>query len=157
MKPAVTHIALYVEDVHRSAAFYRQWCEMDVVHTHDSDIENQPVTWLACEGQEDCFVIVLIPGRPEAWKRQPGGMTHIGFNLDSQEKIKEMAQNAQASGVLHWDYDEHDYPVGTVCSLVDPDGHIIEFSHGQPLGADFKARQKGQKKKQQHPKPPGLS
>jgi catechol 2,3-dioxygenase-like lactoylglutathione lyase family enzyme len=139
----LTHIALPVQDIQQSTDFYKRWAEMSVVHQHDSDVPGQPVTWLSSKGQEDNFVIVLVPSSTHNIKEE--GMRHLGFAVHSKDDVMNICKNAKKEGILHWDYQEFGYPVGTLCSVKDPDGYIVEFSFGQPLGRDFKADKQGQK------------
>jgi catechol 2,3-dioxygenase-like lactoylglutathione lyase family enzyme len=135
LKKVLTHIALEVEDVAASTAFYKKWCGMDAVHSRATE-QGQNVTWLASPGEEDVFVIVLIPGH-----HQPDSshsIEHIGISVGSREELRQLANEARAAGLLRWDYQEHDYPVGDLFAITDPDGHTIEFSFGQPLGRDFR-------------------
>ncbi len=129
----VTHIAMEVSDVQASIDFYRKWCGMEVVdHARPGVKEDERSVWLSCPGQEDSFVLVLLPGGDGEPKRE--GMRHIGFDLQSIEELKELAELAEEEGLVHWPYQEHEFPVGTLFSIKDPDGYIVEFSHGQPLG-----------------------
>jgi hypothetical protein len=45
-----------------------------------------------------------------------------------------MTEEGRAAGCLAWEPKEFPYPVGYRCALKDPDGYVIEFSYGQPLG-----------------------
>jgi catechol 2,3-dioxygenase-like lactoylglutathione lyase family enzyme len=141
LKKILTHIALQVRDVSASTEFYKKWCGMDVVHTRAAGASGQNVTWLASPGEEDVFVIVLIPGQCSDNNKNADCIEHLGFSVDSQAELRKLAAEARAAGLLHWDYQEHPYPVGDLFSIQDPDGHEIEFSYGQPLGHDFKNRE----------------
>lgn len=145
----LTHIALPVKDMNKSIEFYKQWAEMNVAHQHESDVPGQPVTWLSSKGQENDFVIVLVPS--ETHQIQEEGMRHLGFAVHSKEEVMKISQKAKDSGILHWNYQEFGYPVGTLCSIKDPDGYIVEFSFGQPLGRDFKTDKNGTKQIKKSP------
>lgn len=140
----VTHIALQVGDVEKSAAFYKGWCGMEEVNRRLNDRSGEKVIWMACPGQEGDFVIVLLsgahPGQVDTGKER---MRHIGLAVESEQAVRNIAVSAKAAGILHWDYQEFPFPVGTLCAVRDPDGHIVEFSFGQPLGRDFKAESQG--------------
>ena len=45
-----------------------------------------------------------------------------------------MAERGRAEDCLAWEPKAFPYPVGYRCALKDPDGYVIEFSYGQPLG-----------------------
>jgi catechol 2,3-dioxygenase-like lactoylglutathione lyase family enzyme len=129
VRPALTHIALHVRNLEPSVAFYRDWCGLDVVHRRAGD----DVAWLAEPGRESAFVLVLIgggPGRGQA----PGDYSHLGFALASRAAVDALAARARAAGVLAWEPVDEPDPVGYFCGLRDPDGNMVEFSYGQPLG-----------------------
>lgn len=140
MGPILTHIALHVRDVTASIAFYRDLCGMRVIHTRASsgqgtsaDDGSDSVVWLAEPGREQTMVLVLIPKGPV---RSPlaGDFSHLGFALPSREAVDAIAARAEARGALRWPARQEPYPVGYYCGVVDPDGHMVEFSFGQPLG-----------------------
>ena len=146
----LTHIALHVKDIDLSSDFYQQWCGMNEVDRRVSDRTGTTVVWLACQGQEDDFVIVLIDGADdEQVETGRERMRHIGFSLPERSDVQAMAEKAKESGILHWDYKDFPFPVGTLCAVSDPDGHIVEFSYGQPLGPDFRAQNQVDNPKQQ--------
>ena len=134
MKTAFTHCALHVADVDKSIAFYRDYCGLKLVHSHGGDADGRTV-WLAEEGREQAFVLVLVSGG-RGHAQGEGDMTHYGFSVARREDVDHIAERARAGGVLHWEAQQLPYPVGYLCALKDPDGYIIEFSHGQPLGPD---------------------
>lgn len=140
VKAQMTHVALHVKDTRESAEFYKKWAGMEEVHSHGDDVDGKNVIWMASPGQEDDFVIVLVPGAND--NRQGEGMRHIGLSVGSEQDVKDIAEQAKQDGILHWDYMTMKWPVGTLCSVRDPDGYIVEFSYGQPLGQDFKNSQK---------------
>jgi len=136
----LTHIALHVTDLDKSVAFYKEWCGMSEVERRDSPRSGSSVAWMACEDQEDSFVIVLVDGAdPDQIDSSKERMRHIGLSVASKDDVLKMSKKADDEGVLHWDYTEFAFPVGTLCAITDPDGHIVEFSFGQPLGRDFVA------------------
>ncbi len=137
MRSAFTHCALHVGDVEASIAFYREYCGLALVHEHGEDPTERTV-WLAEPGRERDFVLVLVPGgKPR--KREPDDMTHLGFAVPSREAIDEIAELGQERGCLHWEPRELPPPVGYLCALEDPDGYVVEFSYGQPLGPGTRA------------------
>lgn len=132
MKPTFTHCALHVSDVDASIAFYERFCGLTVVHAH-GDTPAERTVWMAEEGREKAFVLVLVSGGQEQ-TRTEGDMTHYGFAVERREDVDRIAGEGRAAGCLHWEPQELPYPVGYLCALEDPDGYIVEFSHGQPLG-----------------------
>lgn len=133
MRPVFTHCALHVADLERSIAFYREHCGMAVVGEHGEPASR--TVWMAEPGREGELVFVLIAGGRGGRRRQ-GDVSHFGFSLPSREAVDRAAARGEAAGCLVWPAHELAYPVGYVCALADPDGNLVEFSHGQPLGPD---------------------
>ncbi len=131
MPPHITHIALHVRDLERCVAFYRDYCAMDVVHERGEG--ESRVVWIAEAGREKDFIFVIIPGGSHQ-PQDPEDFTHLGFACETREKVNEVAAKAGADGRLVWPPTELPYPVGYFCGVRDPDGNIVEFSYGQPLG-----------------------
>ena len=129
MTPTLTHIALHVRDLPASTAFYRDWCALDPVHERPDD----GVVWLAEPGRERDFVLVLIGGGPER-PRIEGDYGHLGFALADRAAVDAVAARARDAGVLAWGPYDEPWPTGYYCGLADPDGNLVEFSYGQPLG-----------------------
>ena len=134
MQTAFTHCALHVADVEASIAFYSDFCGLDVVHSHGDDPSGRTV-WLAEEGRERAFVLVLVSGGMGRMQ-ESADMTHYGFAVAERADVDRIAARGREAGCLHWEPQELPYPVGYLCALRDPDGYIVEFSHGQPLGPE---------------------
>ncbi len=141
MTPTLTHLALHVLDLDACIAFYGEFCAMAVVHER-RDEGGGRVAWLAEAGREKAFVFVLIAGGPG---RQRGrrDFSHFGFALASREAVDAVARKAEAAGRLAWPPRQEAYPVGYYCGVGDPDGNIVKFSHGQPLGPGAEAARAG--------------
>jgi catechol 2,3-dioxygenase-like lactoylglutathione lyase family enzyme len=133
MRPTITHIALHVADVEACIAFYHDVCGMRIVHERPSKDLSGRVAWMAARGQEGRFVIVLLPGGPGA-ARKPGDFSHIGFAVDRAGAVDRMAEVGRERGCLMMEPVDEGYPVGRFVCLHDPDGNVVEFSYGQPLG-----------------------
>jgi catechol 2,3-dioxygenase-like lactoylglutathione lyase family enzyme len=131
MHPVMTHLALHVQDLEACITFYREFCGMQVVHER-SDGEGR-VVWLAEPGREQEFIFVMVPG---GTKRDQAATdySHFGFALDSRAAVDAIAEKARLAGYLAWEPREEPYPVGYYCGVRDPDGNMVEFSYGQPLG-----------------------
>jgi catechol 2,3-dioxygenase-like lactoylglutathione lyase family enzyme len=130
-RPSLTHIALQVQDLDATIEFYSTYCGLQVVH--DRGDRTSRVVWLAEGGRERDFILVLIPG---GHARTPASndYSHLGFALASRAEVDRIAERAKAEGRLLWPPKEEPYPVGYYCGVVDPDGTMVEFSYGQPLG-----------------------
>jgi catechol 2,3-dioxygenase-like lactoylglutathione lyase family enzyme len=133
MTPAFTHCALHVRDLDKSIAFYRSYCGLEIVKEHGEG--GSRVAWLASPGQERNFVLVLLGGGA-AHAQDKDDMTHYGFGVAAREDVDRIAERARKEGCLHWEPRDYAPPTGYLCGVRDPTGHIIEFSHGQPLRPD---------------------
>ena len=131
MTPRITHNALNVRDLEACIAFYGDYCGMRVVHERGEGPTR--VIWIAEPGRERDFIFVLIPGG-ERQPQDPRDFTHFGFAMESREAVNAIAAKASAEQRLVWPPTELPYPVGYFCGVRDPDGNIVEFSYGQPLG-----------------------
>ncbi len=131
MKPNLTHIALHVENIEACIAFYQRYCGLHIEHNRDDG--DKRVVWLAEDGRETSFIMVLMDGG--RYRALPeGDYSHLGFALDSRHAVDDIAQRAKAAGCLVWEPQDNPYPVGYYCGIRDPQGNVIEFSYGQPLG-----------------------
>ncbi len=133
MQPTLTHIALHVRDLEACVAFYREVCGMRVVHERPDGRRGARIVWMAEPGRESEFVFVILPGGPGR-RRAPGDASHLGFALESREAVDRMAERGREAGCLVIEPRQEAYPVGYYCGLADPDGNLVEFSYGQPLG-----------------------
>lgn len=132
MRPVLTHIALHCRDLSASARFYEEMCGMRVVHTRCE--HGVRVSWLAERGRESELVIVLIDGgiRPP---QQKGDFSHVGFAVEAKEDVDAACDRARKNDwTVAWEPVQAPFPVGYFCGIEDPDGHVVEFSYGQPLG-----------------------
>ena len=131
MRPILTHTALHVRDLDACIDFYRAFCGMHVVHERTDG--NRRVVWMAEPGREKEFIFVLVPGGVGR-NQVATDYSHFGFALESRAAVDAIAERARAAGYLVWEPREEPYPVGYYCGVRDPDGHMVEFSYGQPLG-----------------------
>ncbi|MCC7428970.1 MAG: VOC family protein [Alphaproteobacteria bacterium] len=131
-RPTLTHIALHVREVEACIAFYRDVCGL-VVARERPHPKGGRIVWLAEPGRERAFVLVLLPGG--AGRNQSAqDFSHLGFALSSKAAVDAIAERGRAAGVLVWPPRQDAYPAGYYCGLRDPDGTMVEFSYGQPLG-----------------------
>ena len=131
LKPSLTHLALHVKDLDACIKFYKSYCEMQVIHQRTS--HEQEVVWLAEEGREKDFILVVFPGGPGRDQSEKD-FSHLGFALGSRKSVNAIAERAREEGILAWEPKEEPYPVGYYYAVNDPDGNFVEFSYGQPLG-----------------------
>jgi catechol 2,3-dioxygenase-like lactoylglutathione lyase family enzyme len=131
MKPSLTHLALHVRDLDACIDFYASYAQMQIAR--DRTNNGYRVVWLAEDGREKDFILVFLPGGPGR-NQTERDLSHLGFALESRAKVDAIADRAKVEGILAWEPVEEPYPVGYYCGVTDPDGNIVEFSYGQPLG-----------------------
>ena len=125
-----THIALQVREIEQSIAFYERYCEMRIVHDRTDDFR---VVWLGFGESPPKFVIVLLDA-PYERNEQPAWQ-HIGIAVERREQVDQIAARAEADGLaVSWPPRDAGPIVGYYCGLADPDGNLVEFSHGQQIG-----------------------
>ena len=136
MQPRLTHIALHVEQLEPCVQFYEKYCGLRIIHRRQH--KHKQVVWLAEQGREQDFVMVLLPGGHKQQARIDD-FSHLGFAVDSKAQVDVIAKLAEEDGILVWPPIQEDFPVGYYCGVLDPNGHYVEFSYGQPLGPGAEA------------------
>ena len=58
---------------------------------------------------------------------------HIGIELPSRADVDAVAEKARILGTLEWEPRQMAPHIGYICSVRDPDGNIVEFSHDQKV------------------------
>jgi catechol 2,3-dioxygenase-like lactoylglutathione lyase family enzyme len=128
VKPALTHLALGVADLDRTVDFYRRHVGLHVVHERED--AGVRVIWLSERAERPDFVLVLLPSTRADGS---GTLMHLGFAVASRAEVDAAADAARAEGVLAIEPVYAGPVVGYFCMLRDPDGNLVEFSHGQPI------------------------
>lgn len=131
MQPTLTHIAMHVSDLEDCLKFYKNFCQMDVIHDRMSD--GMRVVWIAEKGRETELIFVLMNGGTK-FNQSETNYSHFGIALESRKAVDQIAERAKKDKILFWPAIDEPYPVGYYCGVRDPNGTIIEFSYGQPLG-----------------------
>lgn len=130
MPAHLTHVALFVRDPAETITFYQRYANLHVVHDRvDAGVR---VVWLSEREQDPEFVIVAIGMKPGT-AQTPPHMAHLGYDVPSRAAVDEIAAQARSGGVLEQDPCDAGPIVGYYCMLRDPDGNLVEFSHGQPI------------------------
>ena len=129
-RPHLTHVATRSRDVEKSVDFYRRFVGLHLVH--DRDDGGVRVVWLSEEAEDPHFVLVII-GMPHEEDAERSLAEHLGYDLPSRAAVDEIAARGQADGILLQGPVDAGPIVGYFCMLRDPDGNIVEFSHGQPI------------------------
>ena len=129
-QPHLTHVALFVRDTERTVAFYQRFVGLHLVH--DRTDNGTRVVWLSEQQHDPSFVIVAITAPPAA-AGEPPHMAHFGYDVASRKDVDEIARRAAEEGILEQEPVDAGRVVGYMCIVRDPDGNLVEFSHGQPI------------------------
>jgi catechol 2,3-dioxygenase-like lactoylglutathione lyase family enzyme len=130
-RPHLTHVATRSRDVAKSVEFYARFVGLHIVHDR-TDETGVRVVWLSEEPHDPHFVLVII-GIPHEEYGERSLAEHFGYDLPSREAVDEIAARGAAEGLLLQGPVYAGPIVGYFCMLRDPDGNIVEFSHGQPI------------------------
>jgi catechol 2,3-dioxygenase-like lactoylglutathione lyase family enzyme len=129
-RPHLTHVATRSRDVAKSVDFYQRFVGLHVVHDRrDGSVR---VVWLSETPHDPSFVLVVI-GIPHEEYADRSLAEHFGYDLPSRAAVDELAARGAAEGILLQGPVDAGPIVGYFCMLRDPDGNIVEFSHGQPI------------------------
>ena len=128
-RPHLTHVAIHVRDVAATVDFYQRYVGLHVVH--DRTDEGVRVVWLGEQEEDPAFVIVAIGGG--AGGSPPSLANHLGYDVPSRDAVDEIAARGRAAGILVQGPEDAGPIVGYFCMLRDPDGNVVEFSHGQSI------------------------
>jgi len=128
MPPRWTHITINVSDLNASVDFYTSICGLAIVR--DRRTEGRHNVWLGprvAAGEDPLFVLVMVQDEVKA------RLDHLGFQCDSPEEVERIAQLAGEQNMLVEPPTHVGGVVGYFTTVRDPDGHLIEFTFGQPL------------------------
>ena len=132
MRTAFTHCALHVQDLEVSVASYRDFCGLKAVGEHGEGPNDHAVGMSEDERETDYVFVLLLGGQGHT---QPeSDLSHFGFAVGGRSDVDTIAARGRAADCLAWEPKDFPHPVGYRCALRDPDGYIVEFSYGQPLG-----------------------
>ena len=123
-----THFTLPVTDLARSVAFFVECCGLAVVR--DRRTEGGNTVWVGpavAPNDEPEFVVVLHEGAV----KEP--LDHFGFQCETREEVAALAAKAKAEGTLVEGPTDFGGSVGYFAVVREPSGHLVEFTHGQPM------------------------
>ncbi len=123
-----THITINVSDLSRSIEFYTSLCGLTIVR--DRRPEGRHNVWLGpptAPGEDPTFILVMIQDEVKA------RLDHFGFQCDSRAEVDRIAEHARQQNILVQPPMDVGGVVGYFTMVRDPDGHIVEFTFGQPL------------------------
>jgi len=133
------HLVLYVHDLERSAAFYRDvlgWRQ--ILGGPDSPLPF-PAAAFSAPGGRTHHELLLIEVGPDAAEQPPGrrvGMYHFGLKVgDSDDELREALARLEESGTTI--VGSSDHTVTHSLYIADPDGNEIELYVDVP-GIDWK-------------------
>jgi len=128
MPPRWTHITINCSNIDASVEFYTSLCGLSIVR--DRRAEGRHNVWLgppAPAGEDPVFVLVIV--QDEVKNR----LDHFGFQCESREEVDRIAEIARQQNILVESPVDIGGVVGYFTMVRDPDGHIVEFTAGQPL------------------------
>jgi catechol 2,3-dioxygenase-like lactoylglutathione lyase family enzyme len=126
--PRWTHITINCSNLERSIDFYTNLCGLTIVR--DRRPEGGHNVWLGPptkEGEDALFVLVIVEDEIKF------RLDHFGFQCDTRQEIDRIAQLAREQNILVQPPTYYGGIVGYFTTVRDPDGHIVEFTFGQPL------------------------
>ena len=128
MPPRWTHITINCSNLERSIDFYTKLCGLTIVR--DRRPEGGHNVWLGPptkESEDPLFVLVIV--QDEIKFR----LDHFGFQCDAREEVDRIAELAREQNILVEPPTYFGGIVGYFTTVRDPDGHVVEFTFGQPL------------------------
>ena len=78
-------------------------------------------------GKNPTFLLVIAEGKVTS------RLDHLGFQCDEREQVDQIAERGRQLGILVEPPTEAGGSVGYFTMLRDPDGHLVEFTNGQPI------------------------
>jgi lactoylglutathione lyase len=123
-----THITINCSNLDASVDFYTSLCGLSIVR--DRRLEGRHNVWLGPAtkpGEDPVFVLVIVQDEVKA------RLDHFGFQCDSRAEVDRIAEDAKRQGALVQSPIDAGGVVGYFAMVRDPDGHIVEFTFGQPL------------------------
>jgi lactoylglutathione lyase len=123
-----THITITVSNMDRSIEFYRTFCNLTVLR--DRRLEGGGTVWLGPDTPpESKPVFLLVLGQGEVSSK----MDHLGFQCEFREQVDQIAEKGIDLGILVEPPTDAGGVVGYFTMIKDPDGHLVEFTYGQPI------------------------
>ena len=135
-RPRWTHIALPCSDLDETISWYQSFTPLVLLDRREDDLGQS--AWLSHDHQaENPFILVLVMFYKDRGRLQPllAPFAHIGIEMPTRQEVLDVAERARAAGCLAWEPQDMPDPVGFICALKDPDGNVIEISHGQGVYA----------------------
>jgi lactoylglutathione lyase len=124
----LTHVTFQVKDFDESINFCKDWFQLEI---HK---DRRPYTvWMTTKEQNKKetpdFIFVL-----EKVDSAISAVNHFGFQINDRAQLDTLAEKARARNILLEGPTDIGGVVGSFIMIKDPNGHMWEFTHGQPLG-----------------------
>jgi catechol-2,3-dioxygenase len=133
------HLVLYVRDVQRSAAFYRDVLGWRQVLPEPDAAPGMPIAMFSAPSGRTHHELLLIEVGEDAAAVPPGrrlGLYHFGLKVgDSDDELREAARRVEESGTPLLGASDH--TVTHSLYIADPDGNEIELYVDVP-GVDWR-------------------
>jgi catechol 2,3-dioxygenase-like lactoylglutathione lyase family enzyme len=130
--PRFTHDAFPTRRLDACVAFYTAFTGLRVVRTRGE--RGARVAWLAPHHAAlPIFVFVEEAGPPAPVVGDEPLLRHLGFELDSRTGLDALHRSLIRAGHAATTPRVVDEVVGYVTLVRDPDGRVVEFSHGQDV------------------------
>ena len=131
-QPQFTHDAFPTRRLDACVSFYVTFTGLRVVRTRGE--VGSRVVWLAPRaGTTPIFVFVEEPGPPGEVPADEPLLRHLGFEVGSRPALDALHARLASAGLGPTPPRDIDDVVGYVTLVRDPDGRVVEFSHGQDV------------------------
>lgn len=144
-EPRWTHIALRVDDIDATIAFYEEMTPLRLIDRRED--EQGYGAWLGMPGAtNNPFILVVaqffVDSDPFAGlaKGVLAPFAHLGIELPARSDVDEIAERAASAGCLAMPPTMMPPPIGYICMVRDPDGNTVEFSWDQGVYATLRAK-----------------
>lgn len=144
-EPRWTHVALRVDDIDATIAFYTAMTPLELIDKRQDEAGFG--AWLGMPGAtSNPFILVVAQffegcdPFADAPKEVLAPFAHLGMELPSKDAIDEIAARAAAADCLAMPPTMMPPPIGYICMVRDPDGNMIEFSWDQGVYATLLER-----------------
>jgi len=123
--PSITHVAITVTDLERSAGWYSRLFDSQPVLDDDEESGQFHHTVFALGGGQ-LFGLHTHPSGPGAgFDERNTGLDHVAFTCRDRDELESWAQRLNGLGIAHDGVKDAHY--GSGVSFRDPDGIALEF------------------------------
>ena len=135
-EPRWTHIALRVQDMDATIAWYGEYTPLELIDRREDEMGYG--AWLGMPGKtNNPFILVLAQFFPDKdpFANAPiatlAPFAHFGIELPTKEDVDAIAERAKEADCLGMPPTMMPQPIGYITMLRDPDGNMVEFSWDQ--------------------------